>query len=57
MVQKIGFIGLGIMGHAMSSNILTQGFSLCVWNRTRPKMKDLVKRGAKPADNPADLAA
>jgi 3-hydroxyisobutyrate dehydrogenase len=57
MLINIGFIGLGIMGQAMASNILTHGFSLCVWNRTRPKMKVLAQLGAKPADNPTDLAA
>lgn len=57
IVKKIGFIGLGIMGQGMATNILAHGFSLNVWNRTRPKMENLVQQGAESADNPADLAA
>ena len=57
MTQKVGFIGLGIMGSGMASNILAKGLELTVWNRTRRKMDLLVEIGAKPAENPADLAA
>ncbi len=57
MVKKIGFIGLGIMGQNMATHILTHGFSLNIWNRTRPKMENLLQQGAESADNPADLAA
>ena len=56
-MKKIGFIGLGIMGQGMATNILAHGFKLNVWNRTRPKMENLVQRGADSADKPADLAA
>jgi 3-hydroxyisobutyrate dehydrogenase len=56
MQEKIGFIGLGIMGRGMATNLLKAGFDLMVWNRTREKMTSLVEKGAVAADNPAALA-
>ncbi len=57
MAEKIGFIGLGIMGRGMASNLLKKGADLTVWNRTASKMADLAAAGAKTADSPAALAA
>ena len=57
MSEKIGFIGLGIMGQGMAHNILRAGFSLTVWNRTASKMEPLVIEGATAASNPAQVAA
>jgi len=57
MAQKIGFIGLGIMGSGMAKNLLKAGCELTVWNRTREKMEPLVAAGAAPAAHPADAAA
>jgi 3-hydroxyisobutyrate dehydrogenase len=41
-MTKLGFIGLGIMGHGMAANLLTAGNPLTVWNRTPEKAVDLV---------------
>lgn len=57
MKEKIGFIGLGIMGSGMARNLLQAGFDLTVWNRTAVRMEPLVVEGAGAADSPADLAA
>lgn len=57
MSERIGFIGLGIMGQGMASNLLKAGFDLRVWNRTVAKMEGLVAKGAKTAADPADLAS
>ncbi len=57
MPERIGFIGLGIMGRGMAANILRAGFELRVWNRTRRRMEPLTAQGAIAADSPADLAA
>ena len=57
MTEKVGFIGLGIMGQGMSANILKAGFPLTVWNRTASKADALVEAGAKLAANPAEVAA
>lgn len=57
MPERIGFIGLGIMGRGMAANILRAGFELRVWNRTRSRMEPLTAQGAIAADSPADLGA
>jgi 3-hydroxyisobutyrate dehydrogenase len=57
MGERIGFIGLGIMGGGMARNLLKAGFDLTVWNRTASRMQPLVDAGAHPATSPAALAA
>ncbi len=57
MSERVGFIGLGIMGRGMARNLLKAGFDLCVWNRTASKMEEFAKAGARTATSPADLAA
>ncbi len=57
MTERIGFIGLGIMGRGMAANILRAGFPLTVWNRTPGRADELVAAGAQLAESPADLAA
>jgi 3-hydroxyisobutyrate dehydrogenase len=41
-MTRLGFIGLGTMGHGMAANILMAGNNLTVWNRTPEKANDLV---------------
>ncbi|WP_082373938.1 NAD(P)-dependent oxidoreductase [Ardenticatena maritima] len=57
MSERVGFIGLGIMGRGMARNLLKAGFDLCVWNRTPEKMQPFAEAGARTATSPADLAA
>ncbi len=57
MSERVGFIGLGIMGRGMAQNLIKSGFELTVWNRTASRMEPLVAAGARPARDPADLAA
>lgn len=57
MTERVGFIGLGIMGRGMAANLLKAGFDLTVWNRTAAKADELVAAGAKRAASPAELAA
>ena len=57
MSEKIGFIGLGIMGRGMVDNLLKAGFVVCVWNRTTSRVEPFVARGATVGTNPADVAA
>jgi len=45
-MQRIGFIGLGLMGQPMSRRLLEAGHPLTVWNRTAEKAKDLRAAGA-----------
>ncbi len=57
MPEKVGLIGLGIMGRPMAKNILKAGFALTLWNRTRARIGELVALGAHAADSPKDVAA
>lgn len=57
MTERIGFIGLGIMGRGMAANLLRAGFSVRVWNRTASRMAPLVEAGATTGSSPADVAA
>ncbi len=57
MPEKIGFLGLGIMGQGMALNLLKAGFELIVWNRTASKIEPVVEAGAKAGQSPADVAA
>lgn len=57
MTERVGFIGLGIMGRGMAANLLKAGFDLAVWNRTPGRADELVAAGAKLAASPAELAA
>lgn len=56
-MNKVGFIGLGIMGNAMAGNLIKAGFDVTVWNRSTDKVDALVARGAKKAATPREVAA
>jgi 3-hydroxyisobutyrate dehydrogenase len=55
--ERIGFVGLGIMGQGMVRNLLKARFPVCVWNRTASKMAPLVEAGATSGENPAGVAS
>lgn len=56
-MDRIGFIGLGAMGHGMAANILAKHGQLTVLgNRDRRPVEDLVGKGATEAIDAADLA-
>src|SRR4051812_46195924 len=55
-MTKVGFIGLGRMGHGMAGRYLDAGFNVAVWNRSKAKAEDLIARGARWAASPADAA-
>ncbi len=57
MGERVGFIGLGIMGTGMARNLLKAGFDLTVWNRTAAKAEALAAEGAHMAGSPAELAS
>jgi len=56
-MERIGFVGLGTMGAAMSANLLKAGAGLTVWNRTPGRAAPLVGLGAREAASPAEVAA
>ena len=54
---RIGFIGIGMMGHGMARNLLARGFALTLRvHRDRAKAADLVAAGAKEAKTNAEVA-
>ncbi len=56
-LPRIGFVGLGYMGHGMAVNICRRGFPLCVMaHRKREAVDDLVRRGAEEVATPAEMA-
>jgi len=46
-MEKIGFIGLGIMGNPMAKNLLKAGYSLTVYDIVPERIDDVVKAGAQ----------
>ena len=56
MAERIGVIGLGIMGRPMARNLLRAGFELTVHNRTPGKAAELEAEGAAGAASPAEVA-
>ena len=54
--ERIGFIGIGIMGEPMACNLLHAGYPLIVHTRTKARAEALLQEGAKWAETPADLA-
>jgi 3-hydroxyisobutyrate dehydrogenase-like beta-hydroxyacid dehydrogenase len=54
---RIGFIGLGLMGHGMAKNLVTKGYPLTVRvHRNRAPLADLLAAGAKEVRTNADVA-
>ena len=53
---KVGYIGLGLMGKSIASNILKAGFPVIVHNRSRAAVDELVAEGAIAANSPKEVA-
>ncbi len=57
IVERIGFIGLGIMGRPMARHLLDAGFPLTVHSRSPAPVDELVEAGASRAGSSAEVAA
>ena len=57
MSERVGYVGLGIMGMGMARNLVKAGFPLSVWNRTASKAEALAAEGATARATPAEVAA
>ncbi len=53
---KMGWIGTGVMGSSMCGHLLTAGFQVTVFNRSRSRAEPLLARGARWADSPRAVA-
>ena len=54
--MRIGFIGLGMMGHHMVANLQNAGHELVVYDVRREAGEQALSRGARWAETPADAA-
>jgi len=53
----VGFIGIGVMGKSMASNLMNGGCKLHIYTRTKAKADELIGREAVWQDSPAEIAA
>ena len=56
-MERVGFIGLGIMGKPMAANLLAAGFPLTVHNRGPGPADELAALGATRGNSPREIAA
>ncbi|MHC5267631.1 NAD(P)-dependent oxidoreductase [Enterococcus sp. LJL98] len=54
--MKIGFIGIGVMGHSIVSHLLAAGHDLTLFTRTKRKALDLIEQGADWRETPREVA-
>lgn len=55
-MEKIGFIGLGIMGKPMAKNLMKAGYSLIVYDIVEAVVKEVVADGAEQGASCKDVA-
>lgn len=56
--MRVGYIGVGLMGHGAARNIVEKGYPLVVMgHNNRAPVDDLIRRGAVEAKTPAEVAA
>ncbi|HEY5736199.1 MAG TPA: NAD(P)-dependent oxidoreductase [Nitrosopumilus sp.] len=55
-MQKIGIIGLGMLGNAVASHLLDLDFKITAYNRTKEKTIQLKERGATIVESPKEVA-
>lgn len=54
--ERLGYIGLGLMGAPMTRRLLSAGYEVTVWNRSEDKAATLIEAGAKRAVHPREVA-
>ena len=55
-LPTVGFIGLGLMGQAMATNLLKAGFPLHIYSRSKHRANTLINKGASWHNSPAEMA-
>jgi 3-hydroxyisobutyrate dehydrogenase len=55
--EKLGYLGLGMMGFPMARRLINAGYDVTVWNRSSGKAAALIEAGARLAPQPSDVAA
>jgi 3-hydroxyisobutyrate dehydrogenase len=54
--EKLGYLGLGLMGLPMTRRLLAAGHDVTVWNRSAGKADSLVRAGATRSSSPREVA-
>jgi 3-hydroxyisobutyrate dehydrogenase len=54
---KLGFIGIGLMGEAMTRRLLDRGYDVTAWNLEPERLDTVVPHGARAAASPAAVTA
>ena len=54
--QTVGFVGLGMMGYPMATNIVRKGLSLVAYDTRKETVDGICALGARAASGPADVA-
>ena len=54
---RLGWIGTGVMGRSMCGHLLTAGYAVTLFNRTKSKAAELLERGGRWSDSPREVAA
>src|SRR3954462_13413058 len=49
---RLGFIGIGLMGEAMTRRLIDRGYEVTVWNLEPERLDTVVPHGARPASSP-----
>lgn len=44
-MEKVGFIGVGVMGKSMVRNLMKNGFRVSIYTRTKEKVLDIIEEG------------
>jgi 3-hydroxyisobutyrate dehydrogenase len=55
-IEKIGIIGIGMLGNAVALHLIDSGFEVTVYNRTKEKALQLKEKGAKISASPKEIA-
>ncbi|MFO7942623.1 MAG: NAD(P)-dependent oxidoreductase [Bacillota bacterium] len=53
----VGFVGCGVMGQGMASNLLEAGYPINLYTRTRSRAAEVLDKGATWRDSVAEVAA
>lgn len=56
-MERVAFLGLGVMGRGMAARLAGAGFPVVVWNRNPARAQPLVEKGATAARSPSEAAA
>jgi len=54
-IVRVGLLGVGLMGSAMSRRLLDQGIAVTAWDRDPEQLRALEGRGGQPSEAPSEV--